>query len=108
MMHWNNVGMQDRPFLSWTRRSMGVYPGKSQHDKKVLVTVTKREICSYWMVGDSEKEGCSTMGYGTPSDGSSVKHLDMQEIAVWLGRQFQFHNERAVNEVASCSRVNHS
>lgn len=63
-------------------------------------------------LGDCNKEkdlflldGCDSE---KKSDGSPSKGLDMPGIAEWLSRQFQFHDNRAVDEVASCIRVNQS
>lgn len=83
---------------------MGVHPEEPQQDRNILGDCDK-ERDSFLMEGTDSEKGCNAVGYGTPSDGSPIKGLDMQGITEWLGRQVQFCDERAV-KVASCSKIN--
>lgn len=63
-----------------------MHPREPQHDGKVLGENDKEGNLFLMESDDSKEEGCSTVGYGPTSDGSSIKGLDMQGIVEWLGR----------------------
>lgn len=65
---------------------MGVHPGEPQHARKGLGDCDKGRDLFLMEGAGSEKKGCSTMGYATPSDRPPIKGLDVQGIAEWLFR----------------------